>query len=96
MELRTMCCKMPPQVQPHGGRRHDIHVGDKGEGHDDDLNLVVGSLCGNVRYRRRQDVRSCRGIGGDSSPTFDIGKVGRPPLHCVVGPMAETEHCVLY
>ena len=56
-------------------------MGGEGRVHDDDdLDLVVGSLC-YVRYRQQQrDMRRCRGsgnCGGGCGPTFGIGKDDR-------------------
>ena len=66
--------------------RCGVHWGE-GRGHNDDLDLVAGSLC-DVRRRQQQDTRSCGGSGDGgegSSPTFGIGKLGCRPLHGVVG-----------
>jgi len=72
-------------IRPRGGVRRSV----QGEGreHDDDIDLVAGSLCDLRRRRQRQqDARSCGGSGdggGGGSPTFGIGKVGCRPLHRV-------------
>ena len=74
-------------IRPRGGVRRNV----QGEGreHNDDIDLVAGSLC-DVRRRRRQqqDAMSCGGSGdggGGGNPTFGIGKVVCRPLHSVVG-----------
>jgi hypothetical protein len=61
-------------------------MGGGGRGHNDDLDLVAGSLC-NVRCQQQQDTRSCGGsdLGGGGSPTFGLGKVDLLPLHGNIG-----------
>jgi hypothetical protein len=59
----------------------------EGRGHDDDLDLVAGSLC-DMRRRQQRDGMSWGGGGdggGGDGPTFGVGKVGRQPLQGVVG-----------
>jgi hypothetical protein len=96
--LQSMHCQMWPQQQLE--QRHSSSSslslqrqeaqrpwGEGSRGHNDDLDLIAGSLC-DVRCRQQQDARifgDSGNCGGGGGLTFGAGKVGCRPLCGMVG-----------
>ena len=77
---------LSPLLRPRGGVRCGVNRSE-GRGHNDDLDLVAGSLC-DMRRQQQRDTMSWGGGGnggGGDGPTFGVGKVGHRPRHGVVG-----------